>query len=152
MLSARQASHLNRYRVARLATVDANGQPHAVPVCFALVEGLLYTPLDRKPKRVAVQQLRRVRDLAANPSLCLLVDDYDEDWQRLRWMQIRGTGVVVAPGSEQQRAIAALREKYPQYRAMALDDLPVIRITPAHVREWAWSGQTAYASDPPPSL
>src|SRR5438045_1146851 len=109
MLSEEQYSSLNQFRVARLATVDATGQPHAVPVCFTIVQGLLYTPLDRKPKRVPVEQLRRVRDLAANPSVCLLVDEYDEDWTRLRWIQLRGTGTIIAPGSEQRLAIAALR-------------------------------------------
>ncbi len=152
MLNAEQSVYLNRHRVAHLATVDAEGQPHAVPVCFAIVQGLLYTPLDRKPKRVPVERLRRVRDLAANPSVCLLVDEYDEDWTRLRWLQVRGTGNVIAPGDEQRLAIAALRERYPQYRPMALDDLPVIRITPVEVRQWSWSGQTAYAADTAPLL
>lgn len=147
MLTDKQATYLQSQRVARLATVDGEGQPHAVPVCFALVDGMIYTPLDRKPKRVPVERLRRVRDLAANPALCLLVDSYDEDWTRLRWLQVRGEGAVVAPGAEQRRALAALRARYPQYGAMDLDDLPVIRITPQHVVDWSWRDRTAYAGD-----
>lgn len=152
MLTAEQAAYLNRHRVAHLATVDAEGRPHAVPVCFAIVQGLLYTPLDRKPKRVPVEQLRRVRDLAANPAVSLLVDEYDEDWTRLRWLQVRGTGVLINPGNEQRLAIAALRERYPQYREMTLEDRPMIRITPVEVRQWSWSDQTAYAGDTTPLL
>lgn len=152
MLTAEQSAYLSRHRVAHLATVDAEGRPHAVPVCFAIVQGLLYTPLDRKPKRVPVEQLRRVRDLAANHSVSLLVDEYDEDWTRLRWLQVRGTGAVINPGNEQRLAIAALRERYPQYREMTLEDRPMIRITPVEVRQWSWSGQTAYAGDTTPLL
>ncbi|MHB8575809.1 MAG: TIGR03668 family PPOX class F420-dependent oxidoreductase [Dehalococcoidia bacterium] len=144
-LTDEQTAYIESHRVARLATVDAAGRPHTVPVCFAVVAGLLYTPLDRKPKRVPVEQLRRVRDLAANPEVCLVVDTYDEDWTRLRFLQLRGTGELILPGEEQLKAIAALRGRYPQYVAMPLEALPVIRITPVRVIEWAWSGRSRYA-------
>lgn len=143
MLSDQQIAYLDAHRVARLATVGGAGQPHVVPVCFAVVDGAVYTPLDRKPKRVPVERLRRVRDLNANPAVCLVVDDYDDGWARLRWLQVRGAAAVVAPGPEHARAIAALRRRYRQYRAMPLEELPVIRITPQQVVEWSWSDQTA---------
>jgi len=137
-----QAHELARHRVARLATVDAAGRPHVVPVCFALVAGVIYTPLDRKPKRVPRERLRRVRDLAANPHVCLMVDDYDEDWTRLRWLQVRGDGAIVPPGEEQRAAIAALQARYPQYAQMDLEDASVIRVTPLRIVQWAWRGPT----------
>jgi PPOX class probable F420-dependent enzyme len=139
MLTDEQTAYLDAHRVGHLATADAAGHPHVVPVCFAVVGGLIYTPLDRKPKRVAVEKLRRVRDLAANPAVCLTVDDYSDDWQHLRWLQIRGEGQVIGPNDEHGRAVAALRERYAQYRSMPLEDLPVIRITPLQMIEWAWS-------------
>ncbi len=141
MLSPEQTAFLLAHRVAHFATADGASKPHVVPVCFALYGGAIYTPLDRKPKRVPVERLRRVRDLAANPAVCLTVDDYDEDWRRLRWLQIRGTAQIVLPGGEQLAAIVALRARYPQYREMALEELPVIRIQPERVVDWRWPVQ-----------
>jgi PPOX class probable F420-dependent enzyme len=143
VLSDDQIAYLEAHRVARLATVSGAGQPHALPVCYAVVDGVVYTPLDRKPKRVSVARLRRVRDLRENPAVCLVVDDYDDDWAGLRWLQVRGEAAVVEPGPEHGRAISALRRRYRQYRAMPLEELPVIRITPQQVVEWSWSDQTA---------
>jgi len=143
-LTTAQADYLAQHRVAHLATAGADGQPHVVPCCFALVAGAIYTPLDAKPKRVPVEQLRRVRDLRANPAVCLTVDDYDEDWRRLRWLQVRGEAALVPPGAaegEHARAIAALRLRYAQYREMPLEELPVIRIQPRRVVGWAWTVQ-----------
>src|SRR5690242_12380238 len=116
MFSDEQAGFLEAHRVAHLATADGAGRPHVVPVCFALLDGTLYTPLDAKPKRVPVERLRRVRDLEANPSVCLTVDDYDEDWRRLRWLQVRGRAELLRPGAEQQAAVTALCARYAQYR------------------------------------
>jgi len=138
VLTAEQAAFLLAHRVAHLATADAAGRPHVVPVCFALHEGLVYTPLDRKPKRVPVERLRRVRDLEGNPAVCLTVDDYDEDWRRLHWLQLRGRARIVPPGEEQRAAIAALRARYAQYREMSLEELPVIRVQPERVLDWHW--------------
>jgi len=137
-LTAAQTAYLLRHRVARLATVAADGQPHVVPVCFAVVNGAVYTPLDRKPKRVPVERLRRVLDLQANPRICLTADLYDEDWQQLSWLQIRGEAELVLPGAEQAAAVDALRARYAQYATMPLADLPVIRIKPLHAVSWHW--------------
>ena len=137
-MTPEQIAFLEAHRVAHLATADAAGRPHVVPVCFALLGGAIYTPLDAKPKRVPVERLRRVRDLSANPAVCLTVDDYDEDWRRLRWRQVRGAAVLVLPGEEQGAAIAALRTRYAQYREMPLDQAPVIRILPERVIDWRW--------------
>lgn len=148
MLTAEQVLFLEAHRIGHLATADAHATPHVVPVCFALAGGLVYTPLDQKPKRVPVQQLRRVRDLVANPAVCLTVDDYDEDWTRLRFLQVRGRAALVMSGTEHQQAIDSLRKRYRQYRAMSLEELPVIRITPERIVEWAWQDQTRYAATP----
>jgi coenzyme F420-0:L-glutamate ligase/coenzyme F420-1:gamma-L-glutamate ligase len=138
LLTDDQTAFLLAHRIAYLATVDAAGQPHTLPCCFAVVDGRVYTPLDRKPKRVPVERLRRVRDLQSNPAICLTVDDYDEDWRRLRWLQVRGEAALIQPGAEHQRAIVALRQRYQQYAAMPLEELPVIRIAPKQIVEWAW--------------
>lgn len=138
IITAQHATFLEARRVATLATADARGEPHAVPCCFALLDGRIYTPLDAKPKRVPVERLQRVRDIAANPAVCLTVDEYDEDWTRLAWLQVRGEAVLLRDGPEHQRALAALQARYPQYVALPLNTLPVIRITPRRVVQWAW--------------
>ena len=128
---------LREARVARLATADADGQPHVVPVCFAVDGQTIYTPLDEKPKRVAPRRLRRVRNIEANPRIALVVDHYEEDWRRLRFALVTGTARIIEGGPDHARAIALLREKYPQYRAMRLEDRPVLVISPHHVVTWA---------------
>jgi PPOX class probable F420-dependent enzyme len=123
--------------VARLATVDEAGRPHVLPVCFAEVGGVLYTPIDQKPKRGDPLSLRRVRNILAHPDVCLVVDHYEEDWTHLAWLQVRGTAALVDDPAERTQALAALRARYHQYRAMDLESRPLIRITPERVVGWA---------------
>jgi PPOX class probable F420-dependent enzyme len=125
---------LETARVAHLATVDEHARPHVVPVCFVLLGQALYTPIDEKPKRGG--ELRRVRNLRANPAVCLTVDRWDEDWSRLAWVQARGTASLAEDPAERAGAIAALREKYPQYRAMRLEERPLIRIQVERTVAW----------------
>ena len=127
---------LARTRVGRLATADAQGQPHVIPIVFATDGRLLYTPLDEKPKRVAPSQLKRVRNLMENPKVALVVDDYDEDWTRLEWVLVKGTGNVVEKGEAHAAGVRLLEDKYPQYEKMPLKDRPLIVITPTHVTSW----------------
>jgi PPOX class probable F420-dependent enzyme len=133
------AAFLARARVAHLATADAAGQPHVVPIVFALCDGRLYSPLDAKPKRVAASRLRRVRNLLANPRVAVVVDHYDEDWTRLGYVLWTGTARLLEAGAEAVQARAALRAKYPQYRAGPLrlaDDAPLIALDAARVAVW----------------
>ena len=100
-------------RVARLATVDADGRPHLVPLCFVLIDDVVYSAVDEKPKRG--KQLRRLADLEATGRASLLVDEYHEDWSALWWVRLDGDGRVVADPAESARALAALTAKCPQY-------------------------------------
>src|SRR5437016_3462337 len=127
---------LTRARVGRLATVDAAGQPHVIPVVFATDGRRLYTPLDEKPKRVEPSQLKRVRNLLENPKVAFVVDDYDEDWTQLAWMLVKGTGKIVEKGETHATGVRLLEEKYAQYKRMPLKDRPLIVITPLHVTSW----------------
>lgn len=145
-LTAAQAVFLDQQRSGRLATVDPAGQPHAVPICYALLDGIVYTPIDEKPKRGDPRELRRIRNILANPSVCLVVDHYeDDDWARLAWLQVRGVASLVEDGSERTAALAALRTRYRQYQTMALEGLPLLRITPT--RLVGWSGTPASPAD-----
>jgi PPOX class probable F420-dependent enzyme len=100
-------------RVARMATADARGRPHVVPIVFAVDGEAIYSMVDAKPKRSL--RLRRLANIEANPRVSLLVDQYDEDWAALWWVRADGTARVVAAGPDYERAIALLQGKYPQY-------------------------------------
>jgi PPOX class probable F420-dependent enzyme len=130
---------LRHGRVARLATADGVGQPLVVPVCYALVGDVVYSAVDAKPKRT--RSLRRLANIHANPRICLVVDEYDEDWTRLRWVIVEGPADVLTGGEEFGRAIDALTAKYTQYAALGLsrESGAVIRITPARTLAWRWT-------------
>jgi len=120
--------------VAHLATVGADGAPHIVPVTYALVGDSIVTAVDGKPKRGT--PLRRFENVAANPRVSLLVDAYDADWTRLWWARGDGRASIVAGGTDLERALAALRARYPQYATVALTG-PAIVIA---VDRWSgWS-------------
>ena len=136
-VTAAQARLLEAARVGHLATADPAGAPHVIPVCYTLAEQVIYSVLDRKPKRASVARLRRVRNIQANPEIALMVDHYEEEWLRLWYVLVLGRAVLLWEGEEQTAAIGLLRQKYPQYRKMDIDGSPVIRITPTRVVSWA---------------
>jgi PPOX class probable F420-dependent enzyme len=123
-------------RVARLATTDPDGRPHLVPIVFAVDGDTLYSAVDRKPKRS--QTLRRIENARARPDVTVLVDHYEEEWTRLWWVRLRGRARVLDDGSERQRALALLAEKYPQYRTDPPDG-PVLAVDVVETREWVGS-------------
>ena len=127
-------------RVARLATADASGAPHVVPICFVL-DGVrdgarLYTALDSKPKRVHGRALKRVRNIVSNPQVALVFDRYREDWERIGYVLVTGTAALVDDQAERAVAEALLRAKYRQYRSMLTPGSPIIRIDPVRVVAW----------------
>lgn len=137
MFEERERRYLAQARLGRLATVDADGRPHVVPVCFGLVDDLLVTPIDEKPQRVAPEDLRRVRNIDTNPRVALVVDHYSEDWDELGWVQILGRGRLEWPGDGRHRdGVTALEEKYDQYAEHDLASRPLIWIEPGSVRSW----------------
>jgi PPOX class probable F420-dependent enzyme len=119
-------------RVGRLATVRPDGRPHVVVCCFAVEGDLVWTAVDAKPKRHA--RLQRLANLRANPHASLLVDHYEEDWERLWWVRVDGPAAVFEEGDP--RALAALTAKYPQYAASPPAG-PVIALTIERVSAWA---------------
>jgi PPOX class probable F420-dependent enzyme len=120
--------------VAHLATASASGQPHVVPVTFAVDGDRIYTAVDRKPKTTA--NLKRLRNIAENPLVTVLADHYSDDWDQLWWARADGRAVIVSDPAAAAAPIAVLASRYPQYRD-ARPDGPVIAI---EVRRWAgWS-------------
>ena len=135
MLSEQQARFLADIRVGHLATADARATPHLVPVCFVISEGALYITIDQKPKG-DVRALRRLKNIVENPVAAFIADRWDEDWTRLGWVMLRGPAEILADGAEHDQAQALLRSRYPQYRGMALDGLPVIAIRIERATSW----------------
>ena len=123
-------------RVAHLATADRNGQPHVIPICFVFDGKCFYSPIDEKPKRVAPRKLKRLRNIEANPNVALVIDRYDEDWQKLAYVLVSGTAQMVVRGKRHEKAVLLLRKKYRQYRAMAIHERPIISITPNRIVVW----------------
>jgi PPOX class probable F420-dependent enzyme len=121
-------------RVARLATIDPDGRPNLVPIVFALDGETLYSAVDRKPKRS--RRLRRIENARERPDVTVLVDHYDEAWDRLWWIRLRGRARVLDDGEEHERALALLAVKYPQYRDVPPDG-PVLAVTIVEVRTWS---------------
>ena len=149
-LSQAEQHFLQAHRVARLATADADGQPSAVPICYAFDGRVVYSALDEKPKSVEPMRLKRVRNIQTNPRVALVIDDYAEDWRSLAYISIRGRAELLAVGTEEHAgAVRLLRAKYPQYRQMAIDQQPVVRITPTSVVSWGAIG--ALGAPPTPA-
>ena len=121
--------------MAHLATSDAAGTPHVVPVCFALDGETVFVAIDEKPKRTD-RPIKRLRNIATNPQVALVADHYEEDWQRLGWVMVRGPAEILTGGREYARAHELVRVRYPQLRGMRLDGLPVIAVRIAAVARW----------------
>jgi PPOX class probable F420-dependent enzyme len=131
-------ARLSGARVARLATVGLDGQPHVVPVTFAVDGDLIYTSADHKPKRTF--NLKRLRNIRENPRVALLADQYSEDWEALWWVRVDGSAKIIEDSQAAAHPIDVLVERYEQYRHHRPAG-PVIIIT---VDRWTgWSAAAA---------
>lgn len=136
---ARVSEFLKLTRVAHLATADHAGVPHNVPLCFWYDEAAhFYFVIDLKPKRMTGAGLKRMRNIAENPQVALIIDHYEEDWSCLSYVLVHGAGRIVEDPNEYMLALRNLRDKYPQYRTMALgfDKNPMVRIDALRVHIW----------------
>ncbi len=123
-------------RVAHLATADAYGQPHVIPICFVFDGNYFYSPIDEKPKRVAPQKLKRVKNIRENAQVTLVMDHYEEDWGKLAYVLVMGKARVLVRGDKHRKAVNLLRRKYSQYRTMRIDRMPMILIRPTRMTSW----------------
>ncbi len=133
-------------RIAHLATADATGAPHNIPLCFWVDDdNRFYFIIDEKPKRASGTSIKRMRNIAANPRVALVVDHYEEDWTSLAYVLVRGNALVIDDPDEYLLALRNLRDKYPQYRAMALspDKNPIVRVDPERIHCWGQRFQSS---------
>ena len=136
MLTGQARYFLDHHRVARFATADPGGQPHIVPICYAVSGDSVYFTIDEKPKRLTDKPLKRIRNLQQNPHVALMVDRYDEDWTRLGWVMVQGEAALLDNGEEHSKAQRLLKARYPQLDEMQISELPVIAIRIKRVVSW----------------
>lgn len=105
-----------------------------MPVTFALDGDTIYFAVDAKPKRTA--RLQRLRNIAANPSVSMLADHYEEDWAMLWWVRVDGTARVLDDGEQSKHGLDLLVSRYPQYKR-ARPQGPVVAITIERIAGWA---------------
>lgn len=126
-------------RVGHLATANSDAEPHVVPFCFVLLDGVVYSVVDQKPK--SGRRLRRLRNIESTGNAAVVVDHYDDDWSQLAFAMGRGSARILGPDDpEHAPALAALREKYHQYRSMDLDDAEMVELRPSRWTAWRASG------------
>ena len=136
MLTGQARHFLDHHRGARFATADPGGQPHIVPICYAVSGDSVYFTIDEKPKRLTDKPLKRIRNLQQNPHVALVVDRYDEDWTRLGWVMVQGEAALLDNGEEHSKAQRLLKARYPQLDEMQISELPVIAIRIKRVVSW----------------
>jgi PPOX class probable F420-dependent enzyme len=133
---AEMLARLVSARVAHLATTGAEGRPHIVPICFAIEDQTLYFAVDAKPKRTT--DLRRLRNIAANPAVSILIDHYEEDWSRLWWVRLDGRARIVTAHLDLERALQQLSRRYAQYRETRPAG-PVVAVSIEGMTGWSGS-------------
>jgi PPOX class probable F420-dependent enzyme len=136
MLSDGERRFIAHQRIAHLATADRRAVPHVVPVCFALSDGTLYITIDEKPKRHSSSRLKRLRNIAENPAVAVVVDRYDEDWAMLGWVLLHGYAELLTDGTEHQDAQTLLRSRYSQLKVMQIARYPVIAVRIERTTSW----------------
>ncbi len=136
MLSDCERRFLADQSVAHLATADSRAVPHVVPVCFAISDSTLYVTIDEKPKRPSTATLKRLRNIAENPAVAVVVDRYDEDWTLLGWVMLHGKAEILTDGKEHRDAQALLRSRYPQLNVMQIAKHPVIAVRIIRTTSW----------------
>ena len=127
---------LEEARVARLAFVDDRNRPRLLPVTYALAGREIWSAIDSKPKAEA--EPARLRYLRRRPEAALCVDEYDDDWSRLAWVQVLGT-VAIVDASEAPAAMEALAAKYEPYREERPPG-PLLRLVPERALSWRAAG------------
>lgn len=134
----REVTFIQTQKIARMATVDKSGKPLVLPICYAYDGNYIYTPIDKKPKRVAPMELNRIKNIVNNPNVSVVIDRYYEDWTRIAYIIIHCTAEVIDGGKEYRESLRILSEKYRQYKHMKLSQLglPVIKIIPNRFISW----------------
>lgn len=123
-------------RSARLATVRSDGRADLVPIVFAFSGDDLFFAVDHKPK--STQRLQRLLNIDHQPVVTVVFDRYDEDWDQLWWVRMRGSAEEVVEPQERSAGLDALQTKYSQYEGQRPEGA-VVRIRPMSWTGWTFS-------------
>ncbi|HEY3302151.1 MAG TPA: TIGR03668 family PPOX class F420-dependent oxidoreductase [Candidatus Binatia bacterium] len=135
-MTRREKLFVQSARIAHLASADDKGRPHVIPICFAFDGKEIYSPIDEKPKKTSPLLLKRVRNIRANPHVAVVIDRYDDNWNKLAYVLISGRAQLLFRGARHAKAVRLLRKKYSQYEKMRLEERPIIQITIAGWTSW----------------
>jgi pyridoxamine 5'-phosphate oxidase family protein len=119
VFSPKELEYLADRRLGRLATIDANGLPHVVPL------GWSYNPalgtIDVTGRDFA--RTKKFRNVRTNPKVALVIDDVLPPWQP-RCVMVRGEAEALdeAAGADGEHLGA------------------IIRISPTQVLSWGLDG------------
>ena len=132
-LKKAEAQFIQWERICRVATADAEGTPHMVPVCHVLVNGNIYFASGSGSKKV--------RNLETNPRLALTFDLYSDAWEHLKGVMVQGRARVLEKGPRFRKIRSALYRKYPQYpdeAALEEGESVVVEVAPTRVFSWGF--------------
>jgi pyridoxamine 5'-phosphate oxidase family protein len=124
-LTAAEIAYLQSQRMARIATVGANGQPHVVPVAFR------YNP---ETETIDIgghngfAKRKKWRDVKSNPKVAVVIDDIVSvnPW-KIRGIEIRGEAEMLMTGGQ---------SIVPGF------DPEMFRIRPKRVVSWGFNPET----------
>ncbi|HXI94753.1 MAG TPA: pyridoxamine 5'-phosphate oxidase family protein, partial [Candidatus Acidoferrum sp.] len=78
-----------------------------------------------------------LKNIAANPAVSVLADQYDDnDWTRLWWVRADGTARIVVDEDEAHRAVNLLTRRYHQYETQRPGG-PVVAIHIDRLTGWS---------------
>jgi PPOX class probable F420-dependent enzyme len=132
-LTRKAAEFVQWERVCRVATCGAAGIPHVVPVCHVLRGGKVYLG--------SGDDARKVKNIAENPNVTVVVDVYSDTWSLLRGVMMQGRAKIIARGPAFRRVRDLLYRKYPQYpreAALSPSDSVIVEVTPRRVFTWGF--------------
>jgi pyridoxamine 5'-phosphate oxidase family protein len=95
VFTSKELDYMTGQRLARIATVGPDGQPHVVPTSFR------YNP-DHDAIEVGglrMSQTKKVRDVRRTGRASIVIDDVLPPWKP-RMIEVRGTAEVISSGGK----------------------------------------------------
>jgi PPOX class probable F420-dependent enzyme len=133
LLSRLEREFLISQRVARIATITGRGNAHVVPICYAVDDRNIYFATDLESKKI--------RNVALNKKVSIIVDEYSEDWSGLKGLLIYGEAEILKSGEDYGLGRDLLYKKYPQYKDFPIEEgnTAVIKVKSSKIISWGLS-------------
>ena len=121
-----EIAYLQSQRLGRLATVNAAGEPHIVPVAFRYNPELDTIDIGGH----SIGNTKKFRDVARDGRVAFVIDDVLPPW-KARGLEIRGRAETLPTGGQE-----IMRDFGPE----------MIRLTPTRIIGWGIEGETFQAN------